>query len=66
MAIEQPKKQAGPHMAQWFYAICSCSKLVEVTGGVIPEHHYTVPTMWGIPEGRYRCDRSLTPWTNPQ
>jgi len=58
--IEQPKKQAGPHMAMWFYSLCSCGKLVAVTDGIIPEHRYNVPTMWGIPASDYRCDRSLT------
>lgn len=58
--IEQPKRQTGPRDAQWFYSICDCGKLVEVTAGVIPEHRYTIGPMWGLPEATYRCDRSLT------
>ena len=44
MTIEQPKKQAGPNIAKWFYAICpDCNRLLEVTDGRWPEHTYPPP-----------------------
>ena len=58
--IEQPKRQTGPRDAQWFYAICTCGKLVEVTEGIIPSHSYTVHGMFGMASFLYPCDRSLT------
>ena len=64
MRIPKPKQQAGPHMAQWFYALCTCGKLVEVTGGIIPEHSYTMVAMYGVGPFTYRCDQSLTPHSN--
>ena len=51
-------------MAQWFYALCTCGKLVEVTGGIIPEHSYTMVAMYGVGPFTYRCDQSLTPHSN--
>ena len=58
--IEQPRRQAGPAMAQWFYTICDCGRLLPVTGGILPEHEYTIRAMYGAGPFTYRCDRSLT------
>jgi hypothetical protein len=58
--IEQPRRQAGPAMAQWFYTICDCGRLLPVTGGIIPEHTYTIEGMYGAAPFQFPCGRSRT------
>ena len=57
MSIEQPQRQTGPRESHWFYSICSCGKLVAITGGVIPEHRYTIAGFWGAPTALWLCDQ---------
>ncbi len=59
--IEQPRRQTGPRQEQWFYHICSCGRLLEVVGGQVPRHTYTIAGFMGLPTSQWVCDRSDTP-----